>query len=124
MKKKGCTNYTTTHLGEPPRHPPHDGGAVVVPGYEQRQAGVRLSLQQQQLAALRHWNNFLYDVMTVTILVHLSPMTESTAVCAALTMAEARAGGQLLELAEARESSRATCRGVVIISTYHAKIHR
>ena len=36
--------------------------------------------------------------------------------CAALTMAEARAGGQQLELVEARESSRATCRKVVIIS--------
>ena len=118
MKEKGSINCSTTHLGEPPRHPPHDGGAVVVPGYQQRQAGLRLSLQQQQLAALRHWNNVLNDVLTVKILVHLSPMTESTAVCAALTMAEARAGGQLLELEEARERSRATCRGmVVIIST-------
>ena len=60
----------------------------------------------------------------ILILVHWSPMTESTAVCAALTMAEARAGGQLLELAEARERSRATWRGVGIISTYHAKIHQ
>ena len=64
-------------------------------------------------------------MITVKILVHMPPMTESTAVCAALTMAEARAGGQQPELAEARESSRATCRGVVvIISTYHAKIHQ
>ena len=118
MKRKGCV--LSAHLGEPPRHPSHDGGAVVIPGYQQRQAGVRLSLQQQQLAALRHWNNDNYvlcDVMTVKIFVHVSPMTESTAVCAALTMAEARAGGQLLELAEARESSRATCRGMVIVST-------
>ena len=65
MKEKGCINYSTAHLGEPPRHPPHDGGAVVVPGYQQRQAGLRLSLQQQQLAALRHWNNnnHMFNVM-------------------------------------------------------------
>ena len=50
----------------------------------------------------------------ILILVHVSPMTESTAVCAALTMAEARAGGQLPELVEARERSRATCRGMVV----------
>ena len=114
MKEKGSINCSSAHLGEPPRHPSHDGGAVVIPGYQQRQAGVRLSLQQQQLAALRHWNNVLNDLLTVKI---LSPMTESTAVCAALTMAEARAGGQLLELAEARESSRATWREMVIVST-------